>query len=264
MFDYNGIYNTIKAKENIYNDIISKTHKVDVATANRIYTAELETFLTRLQNYAQDPNAQKGGNPTLTVAQGVNIFLEVMQSGLSFSATANHVYISRLKGTGTAVGYQLTADGLIYKAQKSGAIDHLSEPVIVQIGEQFTIKSTEDGRQIADHVMRFDGKPAFNFDQLLLGYIYIIYPNGNRELSWISKTRLEEYRSKSLNRNMYNDESFIQTKIIKHALRKVRKSDFMMQLQAEDDEVIAENMEWTEPTTTATEETQTNNTNEPF
>ena len=63
---------------------------------------------------------------------------------------------------------------------------------------------------------------------------------------------------------MYNDESFIQTKIIKHALRKVRKSDFMMQLQAEDDEVIAENMEWTEPTTTATEETQTNNTNEPF
>ena len=34
----------------------------------------------------------------------------------------------------------------------------------------------------------------------------------------------------------------------------------MMQLQAEDDEVIAENMEWTEPI--PTQETQT--TNEPF
>lgn len=253
-----AIYQRIADKRNIYEDIASKSHAVEIEKAKRIVNSELETYLTRLNEYWQDPNTHKKGAPTLTEAQGVNIFLEVLQSGLSFSKTANHIYLSRLKGTGTAIGYQLTADGMIYKAQKAGAIDHLSEPVLVQQGEKFAIKTTPEGKHIAEHTILFDGRPKFNFDNMLLGYVYIVYPNGDRELSWINRNRLDEYRSKSLNRNLYNDESFIQTKVIKHALRKVRKTDFMMEIEAEDEDVISENREFepasipniTPPTTT--------------
>lgn len=263
MIDFNNIYSTILSKENIYHDIIAKTHKVDKETAKRIFNSEVETFMNRLSEYATgEPNA------TLTIPQGGNIFLEVMNRGLSFSKSANHVYLSRLKGTGTAIGFQITADGLVYLAQKAGAIDHLSEPVLVQQGEQFSIRSTEDGRQVVDHIIKFDGRPPLTFENLLLGYIYIIYPNGNRELSWISKNRLSQYKDKSVNKSMYNDESFLQTKVIKHALRKVRKTDFMMDLQNEEDETIAENMEWEEiPTDTAQHPATNeyaNQTNEPF
>lgn len=283
-FPLNEIYNTIKGKIEVYVSIATKTHKVDTETAQRIIDSELEIYMNRLSMYEQEDIAdtKRPQKATLTIPQGVNIFLEVMTAGLSFSQTANHVYLSRLKGTGTAVGYQLTADGLIYSAQKAGAIDHLSEPVLVQNGEQFSILNTSDGRQIAEHRIVFDGRPAFNFDNLLLGYIYIVYPNGDRELSWISKNRLAEYRNKSINKNLYNDESFIQTKTIKHALRKVRKTSFMISLLAEDDEVIQENRIWEEdeytshtaqpfdqtPTPQATIVDpfggQTNNQNEPF
>lgn len=240
-FPLNEIYNTIQSKIDVYVSIATKAHNTDTETAKRIIDSELEIYMSRLQEYGQkEPQA------TMTIPQGVNIFLEVTTSALSFSQTANHVYLSRLKGTGTAVGYQLTADGLIYSAQKAGAIDHLSEPVLVQVGEQFSILNTPDGKQIAEHRILFDGRPPFNFDNLLLGYIYIVYPNGDRELSWISKNRLTEYRNKSVNKSLYNDESFIQTKTIKHALRKVRKTNFMTSLLAQDDETIQENRIWEE------------------
>lgn len=250
-FPLDQINRTINAKKEIYYGIAAKTHKVDDDTAIKIMESELETYLSRLKEYWDDPMNHKSGTPTLTERQGINIFLEVLQSGLSFSKTAHHIYLSRLKGTGTAVGYQPTADGLVYRAQKAGAIDHLSEPVLVQLGEEFSIRNTDQGKHVAQHVARFDGRPAFSFDNFLVGYIYIVYPNGDRELSWISKNRLAEYRAKSPSKYLYNDESFIQTKVIKHALRKVRKTDFMMQLQAEDDEVVQENMEWSSTTGSA-------------
>lgn len=267
-FPLKEIYEIVTAKIDVYTAIAAKTHKVDGTTGERIAETELETYLSRLQEYWNDPNAHRKGAPTLTARQGVNIFLEVLQSGLSFSQSAGHIYLSRLKGTGTAVGYQPTADGMIYRAQKAGAIDHLSEPVLVQQGEQFSIRNTEQGRHVAEHVARFDGRPPFNFDNLLLGYIYIVYPNGDRELSWISRNRLDQYRQKSLNQSLYNDESFIQTKVIKHALRKVRKSDFMMQLQSEDDETVQEQMEWEQPAAPVTPNPMasapTNSAKEPF
>lgn len=257
MIPLKEIQERILAKESIYNDIIAKAHKVDEGMAKRVLTAELENYLSRAHEYSTEkPNAN------LTIAQGVNIFLEVMQSGLSLSKSQGHIYLSQLKGTGSNIGYQITADGLIYKAQKAGAIDHLTEPTLVQNGEQFAIRSTEDGRQIVEHTILFEEKEPITFDNLMLGYIYIVYPNGNRELSWISKNRLAQYREKSLNKGMYNDESFLQTKVIKHALRKVRKSDFMTQMQNEEDEIIAENMEW--EATPEVIDTENTITNEPF
>lgn len=235
------IKTTIDNRANVYKSIIVKSYKVSPDEAEHIYSAELETFLNRLGIYMQE-NPQA----VITEAQGANIFLEVMQSGLSFSKVANHVYISRLKGTGTSIGYQVTVDGMVFQAQNAGAIDHLSEPVIVFKGEQFKISNTPDGRQIAVHDILFDGRPQFSFGNLLAGYVYAVFPNGDRELSWLSAERLNQYRMKSANQNMYNDESFIQTKIIKHALRKVRKTPFMRMMQQQDDEVIQNNMEWEE------------------
>jgi|GEM_PF-2368256 len=243
--DLQGLHATILSKIQVYNVIAAKSYGVDAETAKNIVAGELENYMTRLRNYIADP---KNAGATLTAAQGVNIFLEVMQNALSFSAIANHVYISRMKGTGTAIGYKTTADGEIYQAQKAGAISHLSDPVLVQIGEQFAIESTQDGKHIAKHTLRFDGKPKFSLDNFLVGYVYVIYPNNDRELTWIGAERMKELQAKSSNKGMYNDESFVQTKVIKHALRKVRKTPFMQQLQAEDDEVIQNNMVFEEPT----------------
>lgn len=238
--DLNNIYSTIMSKKDIYEAIASKSYNVGPETAANIFHGELENYLTRISNYiSADP---KNASATLTTDQGVNIFLEVMQNALSFSAIAGHLYLSRLKGTGTGIGYKTTADGEIYLAQKAGAISHLSEPVLVQIGEQFSIKSTTDGKQIAEHVLSFDNKPKFSIDNFLVGYVYIVYPTGDRELTWIGAQRIKELQSKSQKPIMYNDESFVQTKVIKHALRKVRKTPFMQQHQINNEEVIAANM----------------------
>lgn len=239
-----GLHATILSKANIYEAIAAKSYGVDAETAKNIVNGELENYVTRLANYIADP---KNASATLTTAQGTNIFLEVMQNALSFSAIANHVYISRMKGTGIAIGYKTTADGEIYQAQKAGAISHLSEPVLVQVGEQFAIESTPDGKHIAKHTLRFDGRPQFNLANFLVGYVYVVYPNNDRELTWISAERMKQLQAKSASPNMYNDESFVQTKVIKHAIRKVRKTPFMQQLQADDDEVIQNNMVFEEP-----------------
>lgn len=219
-----NIFSLIKSKQHIYELIAIKSYGVTDDGAKRIVEGELENYMTRLENYFADP---KNKDATITQAQGANIFLEVMQSGLSFSQIANHVYISRMKGSGTAVAYKVTVDGEIYQVQRSGAISHLSEPVVVYNGEFFEIRQTHDGKQIANHTIILAGRPKFDINMLQAGYVYIVYPTGDRELSWISGERIKELRLKSPNQSMYNDESFIQTKIIRHALRKVRKTPFL-------------------------------------
>ena len=224
------IADQIAGKAAVYTAIASKVNAVTEDEAAKIIDGELESYLTRLYAYLLE-NKQA----TLTLAQGCNIFLDVIQSGLSFSPVANHVYVSRMKGTGTSIGYKVTADGAIYQAQRAGAIAHLSEPVLVLNGEQFSIISTPEGRHIANHVLSFQGRPQFNIEMFMVGYVYVIYPNGDRELSWISGQRMKELQAKSANPAMYNDESFVQTKVIKHALRKVRRTPFFNQLQVEED-----------------------------
>jgi len=221
-------------KKEIYVAVIQKEHGCDKEQAENIFAAELEMYCSRLAKYVSDPSNSAA---TLTDAQGVNIFLEVMQAGLSFSEESKHIYLSRLKGTGTAIGYQIQADGLIYQAQRAGSISHCSEPVIVQRGEQFAIMNTPDGRQVANHSIFFDNRPPYKFDSMLAGYVYVVYPNGSRELSWITATRMAELRSKSQNPRMYDDESFIKTKIIKNALRKVRRKQFYGSMEIREDEM---------------------------
>lgn len=222
------------AKKEIYVAVIQKEHGCDKEQAENIFASELEMYCSRLSKYVSDSSNSAA---TLSDAQGVNVFLEVMQAGLSFSEESKHIYLSRLKGTGTSIGYQIQADGLIYQAQRAGAISHCSEAVIVQRGEQFSISNTPDGRHVANHVMFFDNRPTFNFSQLLAGYVYVVYPNGARELSWITASRMAEHRAKSQKQSSYNDESFIKTKIIKNALRKVRRKQFYGSMEIREDEM---------------------------
>lgn len=218
-----------------YEQIVQKSFSVDKEQAKNIVTAELTNYISRLRLYLNDPQHQRSGTPTLALDSAVNIFIEVMQNGLSFSTLANHVYLSRMKGTGMNVGFQITAEGEIYRAQRSGAIDHCSEVVLVLNGEFFEIVNTPDGRHVANHTLRFDGRPKFSADIFVVGYVYLVYPNGNRELSWMSKERLLELRAKGQSPAMYNDESFVKTKIIKHALKKVRKTVIPLAGEIDDD-----------------------------
>lgn len=233
----------IEGKESIYIDIISKAHDCTVTKAKQIFNAELETYIIRVYKVLNTPD-KNDVYPQITVAIGVNIFLEAMQDGLSLSATSNHVYIARMKGSGINIAMQVTIDGKIYKAQKVGAIDHLSEPVIVMKDEDFKITNTADGRQLVVGDITFDTKEKFRIENMKVGYVYIIYHNGERELTWITGERLKELQGKSQNPTQYNDESMIQTKILAHALRKVRKSQFYKEIEATKNEVMAQNIEY--------------------
>lgn len=242
----NKIREKIEGKRSIYIDIISKTHDCTDVRAEQIFNSEIETYIIRLHSALTTPD-KKGNYPQITVASGVNIFLETMQEGLSVSVSANHIYIARLKGSGLNLAMQITIDGEIYQAQRVGAIDHLSEPVIVMKNEDFKIANTPDGRQVAVGEITFDSVEKFKLDNMKVGYVYIIYPGGERELTWITGERLKELRAKSQTPGQYDDESMIQTKILAHAMRKVRKSKFYKEIQAVNEEVMAQNIEHIDP-----------------
>lgn len=222
--DLAGIYQAITQKADAYKAIIASAHACSPEMSQDIFDGQLETYMQRLQRYLEDPANHKTGTPTLSLSQGQNIFLEVMQAGLSFSQVADHIYLSRLKGTGMAIGYQVTAKGLIYLAQKSGVISHASEVMLVLHGEPFRIRNTEDGRLVADHIAYFENRPPFSFDGFSVGYVYIHYPNGARELHYVTQSQLATQRAKSTKPSNYDGERFVKTKIIKAALANVPRT----------------------------------------
>lgn len=234
----------IETKRTVYNSLLQKNYGVSEEMADNIFTSEVEAFNERMKTYYNDEYAtvkRRGGSlPTLNVLQGTNIFLEVMQMGLSFAVGAGLVYVSRLKGTGTAVGYQITGKGEIYLAQKSGAIDYIGDPVIVRNDEKFSIKTNPDGTKYPEHEIDFS-KKDFNFEKdYKCGYVFVTFPGGDKDLRWVDFGRMNKARSLSPNKSMYNDISFLQTKIIRRALRNVRKTPFLMSMMSVDDQETQE------------------------
>lgn len=220
----------IEEKRDIYISLIKKNYGSTEEMASDVFTSENEAYIERLKDYYNEQYKvkEKRGLPEITEFQGVNIFLEVMQMGLSFAPAAGLVYLSRLKGTGKSVGYQITGKGEIYLCQKAGSIDHLSEVVIVRNGEEFSIKSKNDGTKWADHTLNFDGS-GFNYENdFKCGYVYLVYPSGDRELYWVNRATMDKARSLSMNKAMYNDESFLKTKVIRRALKNVNKTPFLL------------------------------------
>src|SRR5690554_3414166 len=101
-FKLTEVLETLEKKRGIYISLIQSVFKVDKDMSENIFNGELENFKERSKTYYSE---QKNQKPTMSVLQGTNIFLEVIHLGLSFSKSADLIYLSRLKGTGTAVGY---------------------------------------------------------------------------------------------------------------------------------------------------------------
>lgn len=230
----------IQSKKNVYISLVSKNYGVEPETAENIFVSELEAFSERMKTYFNSEYVKnKNNTPTLSELQGTNIFLEVMQMGLSFAPAAGLVYVSRLKGTGTAVGYQITAKGEIYLAQRSGAIDYISDPVIVINSEEFQIKSNPDGTKYVDHTINFDRKESIEFlKDYKCGYVFITFPNGDKDLRWVDFSRMKKSYDMSPGKKNYNDISFLQTKVILRALRNIRKVPFLMSMAGMPDDVV--------------------------
>lgn len=236
-FKLDEVLTKIESKREVYTSLIQSTYGAEKETADNIFTSEKEAFGERLKSYFNEQHQKnKNNTPTLTELQGTNIFLEVMQMGLSFAPSAGLVYVSRLKGTGTGVGYQITGKGEIFLAQKSGAIDYITEPVIVRNSEPFKIISNPDGGKVVEHSIDFDNQDNFNFEKdYKCGYVFLVYPNGDKDLRWVDKPRMEKARNLSPSKSLYNDISFLQTKVIRRALRNVRKVPFLLSMHSQGD-----------------------------
>lgn len=227
-FQLKEVISKITEKKSIYLSVI-KTANPDISNdvAEDIFTSELENFTSRVVTYANEEVSEERPMPTLSVLQGTNIFIEVLALGLSFSESADLVYISRLKGSGTSIAWKTTVRGEIYLAIRSGAIRHVTDPVIVWVGDDFSIKTSHCGTKTEVHHTQ-NVRPRdtpFTFESnFMAGYCWVVYADGSRELSFVDYPRMNEARKLSTKPKNYNSISMLQSKIVKRALRLVNKN----------------------------------------
>lgn len=233
-FPFKEIAEKIEKKRDVYIALIRSTFNFSAQSdaektqiANDKFTAEKEIYIERLKSYYVDCLAEhktKGrAMPTLSIFQGANIFMEVMQTGLSFSETANHIYLAVMKGSRGAVSWSQSADGVVYLAQKSGAISHLSDVVIVRKGEKIAI-TNENGELKVKHSMEISDAPFEYRKDFLCGYVYVVYPGGYRELRVVTRQQMDDAYSMSRKPENYNKLSMLKSKVVRRALRFDRKT----------------------------------------
>jgi hypothetical protein len=232
-FPFKEISEKIEAKREIYISLIRSTFNFSSVNdeektqiANDKFTAEKELYIERLKEYYIDSleeHKNKGGAmPTLSVFQGVNIFLEVIQSGLSFSEVSNHIYLAVMVGSRGEVAWKMTSDAVVYMAQRVGAISHISDVVIVRNDEDFEVFN-EDGEFKVKHSLKFDTNEINYEKDFLCGYVYVIYPSGYRELRLINRQQMDDAYKMSSRKSNYNKISMLKSKVVKRALRFDRK-----------------------------------------
>ena len=232
-FPFKEISQKIEAKREIYISLIRSTfnfssindeEKTNIASDK--FTAEKELYIERLKSYYIDSleeNKNKGtAMPTLSVFQGVNIFLEVIQSGLSFSEVSSHIYLAVMIGSRGEVTWKMTSDAVVYMAQRVGAISHISDVVIVRNDEDFEVFN-EDGEFKVRHSLKFDNEEINYERDFLCGYVYVIYPSGYRELRLINRQQMDDAYKMSSRKSNYNKISMLKSKVVKRALRFDRK-----------------------------------------
>lgn len=221
------IRESVLNKKEIHIGILANVFEISKEQAEDKLLGELEILQHRIYKLWQESKPNR--KPVLTLERGVNIFIEVMQMGLTFSESAALVYVATLPPKYDQIGYQITVDGRIYLAQKSGAIAHISEPVIVRNDEDFKIISNKDGSKYVEHTISDFNKPFDFLRDYKCGYVFVTYPSGAKELKWVDRAKMESQsynRANDSNKSMYNQHSFLQTKIIKYALRKERVLPF--------------------------------------
>lgn len=232
-FPFKEIREKIEEKRDIYISLIksnttylNQSEEEKESIANDLFTAELEMYIQRLKVYYFDcleENKSKGtAMPTLSVFQGVNIFLEVLQTGLSFSETSNHIYLAQMIGSRGEVAWKYTSDAVVFLCQRSGAISHISDVIIVSKNEEFEVYNENGEFKVKHTITSMDGD--FNYERdFLCSYVYIIYPSGYRELRMVNRKQMDDAYKMSKRKSNYNMISMLKSKTVKRALRFDRK-----------------------------------------
>src|SRR5690554_3716137 len=108
-FPFKEIREKIEEKRDIYISLIrstfnfsSQSEEEKTQIANDKFTSEQELYVERLKDVWQEANNEfhkKGTVTTLSLFKGVNIFMEVLQAGLSFSKSNDLVYLAPMIGS---------------------------------------------------------------------------------------------------------------------------------------------------------------------
>lgn len=197
--------------------VFAAKNGVDQQTALHTYEMEKLHFMTQLQDIR-----------TCSMVSTLQCFLEVVGNGLSFNQTNKHVY---LMPRGERLTYQVSANGMIYQAKQAGSIKRVEKPVIVYEGDELK-------REYVDGKLQINYTPADRTgnEKIVGGFVYIVYTDDSREgiyMDYPAIERLAKYSAKQ-NKGKANvlyssndgqiDEGFFQTKLIKYALKNVRKN----------------------------------------
>ena len=234
---------------NKYNKYVSIYHtlnkELNEQDAKNMFDVEWWHFCRLLE--------EKNLTDTTTLSQEA-VFLEVIQSGLSFSPSANHIYLQsrnidskRKDASGKTIWdkrllYSETAEGIIYLCKKAGSIIDCTVPVLVYEGD--TIRVTdENGVKKIHHEKLIPRKQNAN---VLGGFCYVTKIHGKdsfwfdieemerlKRFSEINNSKWDENLRKKVPgqaNEMYTknngkpDEGFIRTKIVRAALKKLPKT----------------------------------------
>lgn len=225
--------------------LVGAVTRLPADRAAEIY--ELEKF-----HFLREIGEKNLGDASQISAMGV--FLEVVSNGLSFASGAKHVYImTRNVNVGTRdqpqwekrLQWSPTPDGVIFQCQRSGAIDHVTKPVMVYDGEPIKMRNVNGMLQIDHEPNPMRPKDA----KLVGGYVYVVYKN-SREAFWMDLNDVERLKGYSAKNNrsaganaLYSsgpggtiDIGFFGAKLIKHALKNVRKNSITGVHEVEADE----------------------------
>ena len=108
-----AIYREIQSRGETFAKIAANARRDD--RPELIVETELELFCSRIYSAL---SVKRPG--TITETQALAIFTKVLASGLTFSEVANHIYLAQFPGSGGAITYHPTVEGI--KAIKSNPI----------------------------------------------------------------------------------------------------------------------------------------------
>lgn len=222
--------NLIEKEETVerFSKMFAAIHQATLQKGKEMFEVEKFNFLSRTKDLQFTP------------VSGMSVFLEVVSNGLSFSQTNSHVYLmTRNHNAGTKASpkwekrlvYEVSADGRIFQAVQAGAIQRVSKPIIIYDCDEISLEY-RDGKEELVHKPSMDRtKDA----KIKGGYCYVTHANGERELIRMDLNDIERLSKYSAKQNKGNanalytsnggqiDVGFFQTKLIKYALKNIRK-----------------------------------------
>jgi recombinational DNA repair protein RecT len=241
-----------------FTKIFGAIQKVDSSAAQQMFEVEKFHFIKELS---------ERGIQDVTPVSAMGTFLDVVSNGLSFASGAKHVYLmTRSVKSGRKDGnnkdiyekrlvFSTSPDGKIFQAQRSGAIDYVTKPVIVYEGDDFAVSTNADGEQIIRHQVKFPRSSQ----KIVAGYVYVVMKNGKREPYWMDLNDIQRLAGYSAKQNSRWDEGlkkkvsgepnalytagqggqidpgFFGAKLINFALKNVRKSAIASQYEVNGD-----------------------------